>query len=398
MYKKIGVAVDNSPGSGYAEAVAFLIARAAGASITAVHAYTGRFHRARFQALEGHLPERYQAENIMEHQRSVHSVLIERGLELISAEYMKRLGDSCRSVGIPFTETILDGKNSDVLIDASGEFDLMVMGAEGLGRIEGSAGIGSNTRRMLRYGKCDLLIARRGGTVRTVLACIDGSEEAFRAVGRAAELARLTGGNLMTAASFDPGLHKNVFGSLSTVLSEEAGQVFKFSEQETLHNEIIDKSLAALYQQYLEKAVVLAKEQGISAGSALLQGKPYKAICTLSDNINADLVVVGRTGMHRGKYSGIGSNAENIAEQAGTNVLVVTDRVPALDVPVKPDDNARPLQNRITWNEDAKKRLERVPSFARPMAVMAIERFAQENGHTVITTEIMNMAREKLGI
>jgi nucleotide-binding universal stress UspA family protein len=401
MYQKIAVAVDNSPGSGYAERLALQIACTYGTSITGVHAFTGRFHRSRFQALEGHLPERYQKEDVMEHQRSVHSVLIERGLELISAEYMKRLGDLCRAAEIPFSETITDGKNSDVIIDSSGECDLMVMGAEGLGRTGGITGTGSNTRRMLRLGKSDLLIARREGEIQTVLACIDGSSEAYRMVGKAANLARSLGGSLTIATCFDPHLHKMVFGSLSKVLSKDASQVFKFSEQEKLHNEIIDRSLADLYNGYLDKSLAVAREQGITADSVLLQGKPYQAICSMAGKAKADLIIVGRNGMHRGKYADIGSNAETIAERADTNVLVVTDKNPDISSGSGTKDSAvraQPLRSGITWSEEAKERLSHVPSFARPMAVMAIERFAQENGYSFITPDIMNRAREKLGI
>jgi nucleotide-binding universal stress UspA family protein len=401
MYQKISVAIDNSEGSGNAETLALQVARASGGSVTGVHAYTGRFHRSRFQALEGHLPEQYQKEDVMEHQRSVHSVLIERGLALISAEYMKRLGDSCRAWGISFSETIADGKNSDVLIDASKECDLMIMGAEGLGRISSVSGIGSNTRRMLRHGKSDLLIVRQSKEIRNILAAVDGSEDAYRMAEKAADLARAWDGSLTIATSFDPRLHKMVFGSLSSVLSKDAGQVFRFSDQEKIHNEVIDRSLADLYTGYLEKASAIARTQGIAAHLSLMEGKPFHSICSLAKTMNADLIVVGRAGMHRGKYSDIGSNAEKIVEQAGTNVLVVTNKTPddsRGSVTKGLADRVQPLKNTIIWSEEATERLERVPSFARPMAVMAIERFALENGHSVITPEIMNQAREKLGI
>jgi len=401
MFNNIAVAVDNSPGSEYAEYLAFQLARATGASITGIHAYTGRYHRSRFQALESHLPDRYQKEDVMEYQRSIHSVLIERGLELISLEYMKRLGDRCNAAQIPFTEKIIDGKNSDVIIEASGECDLTVMGAEGLGRNEGITGIGSNTRRMLRHGKSDLLIARQGGTVRKILACVDGSGEAYRMTGNAADLARSLGASLMITTSFDSGFHRTVFGSLSSVLSKDAGKVFKFSEQESLHNEIIDKSLSDLYTTYLDRAVSIAHKQGVRAGSVLLQGKPSRMICSAAEEMDADLIIVGRTGMHKGTYTDIGSTAENIAERAETNVLVVRDKsgTPYHEQGIQMvAGHASPLQGTITWTGDAKKRLERVPSFARPMAVIAIERFALESGHTSITPDIMEKAREKLGV
>jgi nucleotide-binding universal stress UspA family protein len=277
----------------------------------------------------------------------------------------------------------------------------MVMGAEGLGRIDGVRRIGSNTRRMLRSGECDLLVARQEGPVKTIIAAVDGSEEAYRMVEKSADLARSLGAGLTIAACFDPGLHKTVFGGLSAVLSKSAGNVFRFSEQESLHNEIIDKSLARLYGGYLEKAGAIAENRGVHAGTVLLEGKPYAAICAKAAETAADLIVVGRHGMHRGKVGDIGSNAENIAEYAGTNVLVVTDALPQpapQDGTSPAQQPAEPLPRNITWSDEAKKRLERVPVFARPMAVMAIERFAKENGHTEITPEVMNRAREKMGI
>jgi radical SAM protein with 4Fe4S-binding SPASM domain len=48
------------------------------------------------------------------------------------------------------------------------------------------------------------------------------------------------------------------------------------------------------------------------------------------------------------------------------------------------------------WTEEARKRLGRVPSFARGMVIQSVERFAHENGYPAITPEVMKEAREKL--
>jgi hypothetical protein len=50
------------------------------------------------------------------------------------------------------------------------------------------------------------------------------------------------------------------------------------------------------------------------------------------------------------------------------------------------------------WSEAAKVRIERIPSFIRPMVQRAIERYAQEQGHRLITDAIMDEARSKLGM
>lgn len=309
--------------------------------------------------------------------------------------------------GIPFTEKIVDGKNADVVIGASKVGELTVMGAEGLGQVEGIMGLGSTTRRTLRHGKSDLLIAKKGGLIGSILAGVDGSAESFTMVGTAADLARSLGATLTIAAAFDPGLHRTVFGSLSATLSKKAGKTFKFSEQEELHNEIIDRSLADLYSRHLEQAATIARDHGVAANTRLLQGKPFHVLCSLANELGSDLIVVGHSGMHKSPCSDIGSNTERVAELATTNVLVVRDHSSGTYVKKEePKINNKGMDNStshsgqpaILWSDDAKKRLENVPKFARPMAIMAIERYAQEHKITTITPEVMSAAREKIGI
>jgi Proto-chlorophyllide reductase 57 kD subunit len=52
----------------------------------------------------------------------------------------------------------------------------------------------------------------------------------------------------------------------------------------------------------------------------------------------------------------------------------------------------------VTWSEEAEQRLERVPSFARGMARKGIERFAAENGYSIITPEVYDVARKRFGM
>lgn len=47
----------------------------------------------------------------------------------------------------------------------------------------------------------------------------------------------------------------------------------------------------------------------------------------------------------------------------------------------------------LKWTPEAMERLERIPSFVRPMAKMGIESFAKEKGHAEITAEVMDAAR-----
>ena len=56
------------------------------------------------------------------------------------------------------------------------------------------------------------------------------------------------------------------------------------------------------------------------------------------------------------------------------------------------------LSRTMIWTQEAEKRLERVPSFVRPMASMAIENFAREKGYREINTRVMDEARDKIGM
>ena len=52
----------------------------------------------------------------------------------------------------------------------------------------------------------------------------------------------------------------------------------------------------------------------------------------------------------------------------------------------------------VTWEAAASARLERIPSFIRPMAKRSIERFAAERGYTSITETVMDEARTVFGM
>ena len=52
----------------------------------------------------------------------------------------------------------------------------------------------------------------------------------------------------------------------------------------------------------------------------------------------------------------------------------------------------------VAWTVDAAGRLDRIPAFIRPMARQAIERFARERGYATVTDEVMDQARDLMGM
>ncbi|OGL00484.1 MAG: protochlorophyllide oxidoreductase, partial [Candidatus Rokubacteria bacterium RIFCSPHIGHO2_02_FULL_69_13] len=47
----------------------------------------------------------------------------------------------------------------------------------------------------------------------------------------------------------------------------------------------------------------------------------------------------------------------------------------------------------MAWSGEAEARVERIPSFIRPMARKAIERYAEGKGYRTITEAVMDEAR-----
>jgi hypothetical protein len=52
----------------------------------------------------------------------------------------------------------------------------------------------------------------------------------------------------------------------------------------------------------------------------------------------------------------------------------------------------------VVWTSEAEARVERVPSFIRPMARRAIERYAAEHGYSTIDENVMDQARGAFGM
>jgi hypothetical protein len=58
-------------------------------------------------------------------------------------------------------------------------------------------------------------------------------------------------------------------------------------------------------------------------------------------------------------------------------------------------DDSKNASDGIPWSPEAEKRLENIPDFIRPMARREIERLAKERGATTVTAQVMDEAKEK---
>ncbi len=389
---RVLVALDQSDHANQALSQIAPLVAAAGGEITGIHAYAAALHDRRFRQMEGGLPERYRRETEMEHQRAVHRDLIGMGLGLISDSYHDAAQALCDGLKVPFHRLSPEGKNYACIVAAleTGRFDLLAMGALGLGAIPGST-VGSVCERVVRRAPIDVFVARdrhlRIGDGPIVVG-LDGSARSFGALRTGLAIGRRLEVPVHAVAAYDPYYHYVAFNRISGVLDEEKGRVFRFREQEKLHEELIDDGIAKIYDAHLAVARKLAADEGVEIETELLAGKPWQAIRKYLERCGASLLVIGKTGVHADDALDIGSNAENLLRCAPCHIwLGQAEAVPPSDLVA---------EETIRWSEEAEAALGRAPEFVRAMARMAVVRAAQAQHHTYVTSRFVAEVMKKM--
>jgi len=394
MYKSIYVPVDNSDHSNRAVTCAVGLGKAYEAKLVGCHVYAAKLHDYRFRQMEYTLPEEYIDEVELERQRKIHDSLITMGLKLISDSYLEGMSKACVASGLAFESRMMDGKHhTEILKDLAGSaHDLVVIGSLGIGRARDSV-IGSVCERVARQADRDVWVVKHvpepGEADRdTILVGIDGSPQSFGALMTSIDLARTFGKKVEVMAVYDPYLHYSVFNGIVNVLTEQAAKVFRFEEQNQLHEEIIDTGLAQIYQSHLEVGERMANEVGVEVRKTLLDGKPFQKILDHARKTSPWLIVLGRIGVHSPKEeTGLGSNAENVLRGSLCDVLLSTRlEVPRLDVRA---------EETVRWTPEAEARMTHVPDQVKGIARTGVLRLALEKGHSVITNAVIDEAMDR---
>ena len=241
-----------------------------------------------------------------------------------------------------------------------------MIGALGIGRARDRM-IGSVCERVARQSDRDIWVVKHvpepGEAERdTILVGIDGSPQSFGALMTSIDLARTFGKKVEPLPWTTPYLHYSVFNGIVNVLTEQAAKVFRFEEQNQLHEEIIDTGLAQIYQSHLEVSERMGIEAGIAIKKTLLDGKPFQKILDHARKTNPWLIVMGRIGVHSPKdETELGSNAKNVLRAASCDVLLSTRlEVPRLDVRA---------EETVRWTPEAEARMTHVPDQVKGIAL-----------------------------
>ena len=450
MYREIFAPVDNSQYADWAVDRAIEICRRSSGRLTSNHVYAARLHDVRFRQLETGLPARFQTPEEIKKQRKIHDKLIEKGLQLIADSFLDQVGARCAAADVPLVRQLLEGINyeeivkevnrgqgrlpgligfdpnraadydggakirADVRLDENGrivaedeeaaakvvgnsgrQYDLVAIGAHGLGRQPHSQ-LGGVVARALRDIEKDMLIVRDGSPLERgrYLVCVDGSSYSYHAMRIALELAHEFSSSLFVCSAFDVEYHHVVFHNIKDVLSTQASKVFKFEEQEELHNNIIDKGLLKLCQANLKRAEVMAQEfPDVPLQTQILIGKPFQVVLQWAEEIRPSLLVLARHGSHRIEGTDLGSQAENVVRLAPCTVLLTgTAGIRPEDIPWIEEDGVASLP----WAPEAEVRILRVPPFAQGIARKAVEEYVLEQGGDIVTNARLDEAIRKL--
>lgn len=391
-YESILVAVDASDHSNRAVQDAVELAQLWQSAVTGAHVYAAKMHDIRFRQMEGGLPEKYKEEEELGKQRDIHDDLITKGLSVITDSYLDGVESSCDAKGLTYMRRSLEGKNYRELVKEadSGQYDLLIMGSLGLGAVSSSR-IGTVCERVARRSNIDTLVIKDPNkpiSSGPIVVAVDGSARAYGGLLTGLSIAHRWHLPLHVISAYDPYYHYVAFNRIAGVLSEEAGKVFRFKEQEQLHEDIIDAGLAKIYQGHLDVCESLAAEMHLEIETTLLDGKPYEVIQNYLQQVKPSLLILGKTGIHSDADLDIGGQAENLLRNIDCAVLLShRTYIPHIELLAA---------TTTSWTRQAEERMENIPDFARNLARMGILRYAQEQGHTVITESIVEQATVNL--
>jgi nucleotide-binding universal stress UspA family protein len=147
----------------------------------------------------------------------------------------------------------------------------------------------------------------------TILLCFDGSDDAAAAILRAGQMLAPRAAVVLTVwepvASWEP-------YDPATILSAPLSRL----ASNALHLDEITRDLG---RERAQQGAELANQVGFQAEGRLEEGKPWRIICRVADELSAEPIVVGARGLGRVESVLLGSVSSAVLYHAKRPVLVV---------------------------------------------------------------------------
>ncbi len=284
VFQKILVPVDGSHSCLHAKMLASLIARTFKSKVTVVHVVSHEF-------MHPELKAQYQLPPSILHK--VDEAYLQAGKKIVrNAEEM------FREAGIAVDTMLVTYEDpAELLLQLVKDegYDLVVIGNRAEHQSERYS-LGSVTEKVARHAECPVLIVKQKPKVEKLLAAVDGSKYAEKALEYAVQLA------------------KNYSANLALLHVEEDKLVRIGGPQ------VVD-CLGTVGECILKDAST--KVQGVSFDKMLEFGSPAEVIIKVAKKANIDIIVVGSRGLSSVRRFLLGSVSDDISMHARSSVLIV---------------------------------------------------------------------------
>jgi nucleotide-binding universal stress UspA family protein len=271
---KILVPVDGSASSLMAEETAAKIAKKTGANITVLHII-------REPMLGYRLPSKIE-EEIMGH--------IEQEAEKITREALTIFVEERVNADL---KVVRWRDPADTILEFSKNYDLVVIGAYGENE-KSPYVLGSVTKKVMRQTRNPLLVVKRVSALSNLLICVDGSENALKALKYGAQLA-------------------DKMDSDITLLNVQEKKMFDYAP------DVVED----LGKKILSKAAEVISEKKSKINRKLEIGVPADVIVEVAEKGNHDLIIMGSRGFGKVKRFLLGSVSDDVSHKAKCSVLIV---------------------------------------------------------------------------
>jgi nucleotide-binding universal stress UspA family protein len=152
--------------------------------------------------------------------------------------------------------------------------------------------------------------------LKNILVPYDGTDDSENAILEGAKLALFFKSKILILFVIEEKYFSNPYTNLKNSLSYE-------QKKEELTN-MIESNISEMIKRKLHGL----GENGLDAKYIMETGQPTEIILNLVKNKKADMIVMGRKGLHRlGRIKAIGSVSRNIAENANVPIMMVSDSI-----------------------------------------------------------------------
>jgi len=284
IFKKILVPVDGSHSCLHAKMFASAIAKKFKSKVTVVHVASHEF-------MHPELKAQYQLPHSILHK--IDEAYLETGKKIIrnAEELFKeaKIDVDARLV------TYEDPAEFILELVKNEKYNLVVIGNRAEHQSERYS-LGSITEKVARHSECPVLIVKKKPKVEKILAAVDGSKYADKALEYAVEMARNFSANL-------------------ALLHVEEDKLVRIGGPQ-----VVD-CLGTVGECILKDAAT--KAQGLKFDKMLEYGSPAEILIKVAKKANVDIIVVGSRGLSSVRRYLLGSVSDDISMHSRSSVLIV---------------------------------------------------------------------------